>query len=84
MTSTYQFELVEEPAPTSSGFVLRVHVARWTSPEDGEISISPGCATFGEFDAQISRLIDGLERIRTEGETRFADGHFGPRSLNLR
>jgi len=81
MTNTYQFELVEDRAPTPSGFELRVNVAVNTPVSEGEITITPGCATFGEFDAQITRLIGELEKLRKGGKVRFADGSFGPRSL---
>ncbi len=82
MTNTDQFELVEDEAITSSGFELRINVAVHTSPRDGEISITPGCAVFGEFDAQVTRLMDELEKLRCEAETRFAEGTFGPKSLD--
>ena len=78
-----QFELVEDDAPTTSGFELRVNVARHTSAREGEITITTGCATFGEFDAEISRLIDELENVRTQAETRFAEGPFGPTPIDL-
>lgn len=81
--NTLQFELVEDPALTTSGFELRVNVASFTSKREGEISITSGCATFGELDTQISRLVNELEQIRTYGETRFAEGPFGPSSLQL-
>ncbi len=76
-----QFELVEDQAATTSGFELRVNVAKYSSVNEGEISITNGCATFAEFDEEITRLISALEKIRTRGETRYAEGPFGPSPL---
>jgi len=81
MRNNSQFELVESVALTRSGFEVRVNVARFSSARDNEITITNGCASFAEFDQEITRLVDALEEIRTQGETRFADGPFGPKSI---
>jgi hypothetical protein len=76
-----QFELLEDEAVTTSGFELTVGLAEHSESEDGPIILTTGCATFGEFSSEIDRLIAGLEKVRTEGETRFADGDFGPKPI---
>ncbi|MDA3858816.1 MAG: hypothetical protein PF480_11430 [Roseovarius sp.] len=83
MSNTYHFELVEDKAATSSGFELRINVAVHTGAREGEITITPGCPTFGELDAQVTRLINELEKLRVDAEKRFADGPHGPISLDL-
>ena len=82
MADLDQFELVEDRGPLVSGFELRVNVAKYTSVRDGEVSITTGCATFGELDAEVTRLISELEKLRRAAEERFADGPFGPGPLN--
>ena len=83
MSEFSQFELVENESLTTSGFELRINVARHSSTKNGEVSITNGCATFGEFDTEVRRLIENLEQLLTDGETRFADGPFKPSPLNL-
>jgi hypothetical protein len=81
MSEHSTFELVDDSALTSSGFQLRVNVAIHTSARPDEVTVTPGCATFGEFQAAVRHLINELEAILTAGESRFAEGPFGPKPL---
>ena len=77
------FELVEDEAVTTSGFELRINVARFSSARPNEISITNGCATFGEFHEEAQRLIFELQDLISEAEKRFGSGDFGPTPLAL-
>ena len=83
MSGDGQFELVEDRANTRSGFELSLNLARHSSARSGEISIIRGCATIGEFQEQLNRVIDELQHHLLEAEKRFGDGPYGPRPLGL-